>query len=78
MTGAHIVAIVAIVLSAAYAIVHLVMRNKAQAKEKTHNEIDEVRDELRQELKEVKERLAVLEKIVTDEKYDLKKEINSL
>ena len=34
--------------------------------------------ELEKELAELKERVAVLEKIVTDDKYDLKNEINNL
>lgn len=35
-------------------------------------------DKLLDEINVLKERVAVLEKIITDEKYDLKKEIDSL
>lgn len=37
-----------------------------------------VDDKLLDEINVLKERVAVLEKIITDEKYDLKKEIDSL
>jgi len=76
MSSAHIVAIVAIVFGTLYAIFDLHSKHKAKAK--SSSEIDELKSELNSELKEVKERLAVLEKIVTDGKYDLKNEINSL
>lgn len=42
---------------------------------KQNNKVDE---QLLAELNELKERVAVLEKIVTDEKYDLRNEINNL
>ena len=76
MTGTHIVAIVGIVFWGAFCIAKLFAKNKTQAE--SNKEMDEFKDALAQELKEVKERLVVLEKIVTDEKYDLKKKINGL
>ena len=42
---------------------------------KQNNKVDE---QLLAELNALKERVAVLEKIVTDEKYDLRNEINNL
>ncbi len=42
---------------------------------KQNNKVDE---QLLAELNALKERVAVLEKIVTDEKYDLRSEINNL
>lgn len=42
-----------------------------------HAEVD-VGDEVYQELDSLRQRIEVLERIVTDEKYDLKKEIERL
>jgi len=72
MTSAHIVAVVAIVFGTLYAMYDLKVSSKQKNKNKS-----EV-DELKQEISELKERLAVLEKIVTDDKQNLKNEINSL
>ena len=79
MTSAHIVAVVAIVFGTLYAMYDLKVSNKAKSKSKS--EMDELKkeiDELKKEVSSQKERLVVLEKIVTDQKFDLKNEINSL
>lgn len=68
-----VVAIVAIVGGIIYAIVEASL--KAKTKIAASNNIN---DELKQEIVQLKERMAVLEKIVTDEKYDLKKEFEKL
>lgn len=40
--------------------------------------MDQEQHRIEQQLQEMSERIAVLEKIVTDEKYDLKKEFDNL
>jgi len=72
MTGVHIVAIVAIVFGTLYAIFDKIYKHGGNKKD------DQELDQLRAELGDLKERFAVLEKIVTDEKYDLKKEFDKL
>lgn len=67
-----IVAIVAIVAGLIYSGI------KANLKSKNERTNQDDFDLLQQEMAQMKERLETLEKIVTDEKYDLKKEINSL
>ena len=76
MTSAHIVAVVAIVFGTLYGIFDLLAKSKS--KNKNTEELEAVKKQLEDELTDVKQRLAVLEKIVTDGKYDLKNEINSL
>lgn len=72
MTGFHIVAIVGIVFGTLYAIFSKVY--SADNGKKHQSEIDRLNDEVA----DLKERFAVLEKIVTDEKFDLKQKIDSL
>ena len=72
-TYQFIIAIVAIVGGLSYAAYELHV--KSQLKSKRSSKGDE---ELKSEIAQLKERVAVLEKIVTDEKYNLRKEIDSL
>lgn len=72
-TYQFIIAIVAIVGGLSYAAYELHV--KSQLKSKRSSKGDE---ELKNEIAQLKERVAVLEKIVTDEKYNLRKEIDSL
>jgi hypothetical protein len=53
-----------------------VLNNYIQAKKKQRN--DEADSSLAEELDELRERIEVLEKIVTDEKYHLHRELNEL
>ena len=71
-----IVAIIGGILLAAYK-----AKLDSKSKSRTHELSEEFKTQitqLQQELAEVKERTAVLEKIVTSKNYDLKSEINSL
>lgn len=74
MTSAHVVAIVAIVFGSIYAMYDLYI--KAKMKKERSSSVNE--KELQKEIAELRSRLEVLEKIVTDEGYQLKKEINAL
>ena len=76
MTSAHIVAVVAIVFGTLYGIFDLLAKSKS--KNKNTEELEAVKKQLEDELTDVKQRLAVLEKIVTDEKYNLRSEIDAL
>ena len=71
-TYAFIIAIVAIVGGLIYA----AYEQQLKLQEKKLN--NQPNNDLLKELAALKERVAVLEKIVTDEKYDLKNEINNL
>lgn len=71
-TYAFIIAIVAIVGGLIYA----AYEQQLKLQEKKLN--NHANDDLLKEFSALKERVAVLEKIVTDEKYDLKNEINNL
>jgi len=73
-----IVAIVGGILLSAY---KANLKAKSQTAENSKKNVEEFNKQitqLQQELVEVKERTAVLEKIVTSQNYDLKNEINSL
>lgn len=72
MESSHVVAIVAIVFGCSYAMFEAYVK----AKSKKVNTVNE--DELKKEIAALRNRLEVLEKIVTDEGYQLKKEIDSL
>ena len=48
---------------------------KVRAKEKSNNEVS---DETLQKMEALEERIQVLERIVTENKFDLRKEINDL
>lgn len=72
-----IVAIVGGVLLSAYK-AKLKAKSQNSAELKNTEELNNKITQLQQELIEVKERTAVLEKIVTSQDYDLKNEINSL
>lgn len=71
-TSVMVIAIVSIVGGLLYAAYeqHVKLQMKKQ-----NTKVD---GKVQQELDALKERVAVLEKIVTDEKYNLKKEIDSL
>lgn len=73
-----IVAIIGGILLSAY---KANLKAKSQSTDNAKNiseQLNKQVTQLQQELAEVKERTAVLEKIVTSQDYDLKNEINSL
>lgn len=73
MTAIGIVAIIA------WAIVSITQGAKPNKKNKaTQDQLQNEHEQLKQEIAAMAERLAVLEKIVTDEKYQLNKEFDSL
>lgn len=72
MSSSHIVAIVAIIFGCIYAMYEVYVKSQA----KKANNVNE--EALKKEIAELRNRLEVLEKVVTDEGYQLKKEINSL
>lgn len=62
-----------------WAIVSLTNGPKANKKaDKVYNDLQDEHEKMKQELTQMAERLAVLEKIVTDEKYQLNKKFNAL
>ncbi len=66
---------IAIVGIIAWAIVTITGSSKDKRAAKKNNHLN---DELTKEVAALKERVSVLEKIVTDEKYDLKKQFEAL
>jgi cell division protein FtsL len=68
-----VVVIVALVGAFVYAIIEANLKAKTKISASNNDN-----DDLRKEVAELKERMAVIEKIVTDEKYDLKKEFDKL
>ena len=72
-TYSFVIAIVAIVGGLAYAAYE--QHVKLQLKQRNSSKDDEA---MKNEIAQLKERIVVLEKIVTDEKYNLRKEIDSL
>ena len=66
---------IAIVALVCWAIVELV--NGPKSKKKDANQINTTND-LEREVKTMRERIETLEKIVTDEKYDLNSQFNDL
>jgi hypothetical protein len=70
---------IAIVAIVCWAIVSLTNGRPPSKKQKTANsELESKYEQMQKDLNQMAERLAVLEKIVTDEKYQLNKEFNSL
>ncbi len=70
---------VAIVAIICWAIVSLSKPSASKKKDKAlKQEFEADQAQMKQELQEMAERLAVLEKIVTDEKYQLNKAFDSL
>ena len=63
-----------------WAIVEMTKGNKSASKKDRGliSELQQEHEQLKAEIKTMAERLAVLEKIVTDEKYQLNKEFDSL
>ncbi len=66
---------IAIVAICAWALVTIVESAKDKSKKKLSNKEAEA---YKQEIADLKERVSVLEKIVTDERYDLKKQFADL
>lgn len=66
---------IAIVAICAWALVSIVDSAKDKSKRKLNNK---EADAYKAEIAELKERVSVLEKIVTDERYDLKKQFADL
>ncbi|MEP1871278.1 MAG: hypothetical protein ABJJ44_17250 [Paraglaciecola sp.] len=69
---------IAIVALVCWAIVELVNGPKGKKKYKTTVRQAEVTNELQQEIATMRERIETLEKIVTDEKYDLNRQFDDL
>ncbi|MFT6269384.1 MAG: flagellar motility protein MotE (MotC chaperone) [Alphaproteobacteria bacterium] len=70
---------IAIVAIICWAIVSLSKNRSPSKKSKTvESQLQSEHAQMQKELDVMAERLAVLEKIVTDEKYQLNKELNSL
>ena len=67
------VPIIAIIFGTTYAIISAILKYKKESK--AQRPVDA---SIANELENLKERVAVLEKIVTDEKYQLNKEFESL
>lgn len=61
-----------------WAIVELVNGPKGKKKDKTNIKQAEVTNELQHEVAAMRERIETLEKIVTDEKYDLNRQFDDL
>lgn len=66
---------IAIVAIVCWAIVELTNGSKSKKKNKVDGQLN---DDLTQQVAELKERIETLEKIVTDEKYDLDRQFNNL
>lgn len=69
---------IAIVAIACWAVVELVNGPKNRKKQKSTQEPDQLTRELQQEILAMRERIETLEKIVTDEKYDLHRQFDDL
>jgi hypothetical protein len=70
---------IAIVGIICYSIVSFTKQRSPSKKDKAaENELQYEHSQMQEELAEMAQRLAVLEKIVTDEKYQLNKEFESL
>jgi len=74
MSGSHIFILAVIALSLGYALVRNWMNRQPQAAADGHDEADEMLARIDQ----LEERIRVLERIITDGNYDLKKEIDGL
>ena len=66
---------IAIVAIICWAIVELTQGSKSKKKSKVDNQLN---DELKQQVADLKTRVETLEKIVTDEKYDLNRQFDNL
>lgn len=66
---------IAIVAIICWAIVELTQGSKSKKKDKADSQLN---DELRQQVADLKARIETLEKIVTDEKYDLNRQFDNL
>lgn len=70
---------VAIVAIICWAIVSLAKPSTSKKKDKAYyQKLEEEQAQMKQDLEQMSERLSVLEKIVTDEKYELNKAFNDL
>lgn len=67
------VAVLSIIFGFAYAIVKTVLKYKKESRVSNHGDAL-----MSQEIESLKERVATLEKIVTDDKYQLHKEFENL
>ncbi|MFQ3198433.1 MAG: hypothetical protein ACI8R9_000595 [Paraglaciecola sp.] len=66
---------IAIVAIICWAIVELTNGSKSKKKNKVDSQLN---DELKQQVADLKVRIETLEKIVTDERYDLDRQFNNL
>jgi hypothetical protein len=66
---------IAIVAIVCWAIVELTNGSKSKKKNKVDSQLN---DDLKQQVADLKVRIETLEKIVTDEKYDLDRQFNNL
>ncbi|MCF2949986.1 phage shock protein B [Paraglaciecola aquimarina] len=69
---------IAIVAIACWAVVELVNGPKNRKKSKSSQEPDQATLDLQQQVEAMRERIETLEKIVTDEKYDLHRQFDDL
>lgn len=69
---------IAIVAIVCWAIVELVNGPKGKKKEKKDTERQNITQDLEREVIAMRERIETLEKIVTDEKYDLNRQFDNL
>ncbi|MEP2651012.1 MAG: hypothetical protein ABJH06_03375 [Paraglaciecola sp.] len=67
-----------IVALVCWAIVELVNGPKGKKKDKTNVRQAQITNELLQEMATMRERIETLEKIITDEKYDLNRQFDDL
>lgn len=74
MSGSHVFILAIIALSLGYALVRNWMNRQPQPAAEGHDEADE----MLARIDRLEERIRVLERIITDGNYDLKKEIDGL
>ncbi|XOV79367.1 MAG: hypothetical protein ACFHVJ_00025 [Aestuariibacter sp.] len=67
------VAIIGIIFGCTIAIVSMILKHRSQSKVRSEDSF-----QFQKEIEQLKERVATLEKIVTDEKYTLNKEFDNL
>ena len=67
------VAIIGIIFGSIYAVVNAILKHLKESKKMKTGD-----DSTQQEIQNLKERVATLERIVTDDKYQLNKEFDSL
>ena len=80
MTGTSMVVLI-VLISVGFGVMYDMYKKHLEFKEKNLNlsqQNDEKNESLKQEITQLKQRVQVLEKIVTDEGYSVQKDINNL